>query len=136
MGAHAKNWKNKSLGISFLGSFSSTWFPSVRISLLGPQGTRKFTAALGSTTVGHWAGAQGQEREGEGERGEANVCVEAGRRITKHNGGGETLTWPIKNVARECLFTQATFTSPEQQRGARGGCEINRGLLVSCRNSP
>lgn len=38
MGAHAKNWKNKSLGISFLGSFSSTWFPSVRISLLGPQG--------------------------------------------------------------------------------------------------
>ncbi|XP_043357602.1 peptidoglycan-recognition protein SC2-like [Dermochelys coriacea] len=37
-GAHAKNWNDKSLGTSFLGSISNTWVPSVQISLLGPQG--------------------------------------------------------------------------------------------------
>uniref|UniRef100_A0A674JCU8 Peptidoglycan-recognition protein SC2-like n=1 Tax=Terrapene triunguis TaxID=2587831 RepID=A0A674JCU8_9SAUR len=40
VGAHAKNWNYKSLGFSFLGNFSSTWVPSVRISLLGLPGAR------------------------------------------------------------------------------------------------
>ncbi|CAM4701522.1 unnamed protein product, partial [Caretta caretta] len=36
--AHARNWSHKSLGISFMGSFSNTWVPSVQISLLGLPG--------------------------------------------------------------------------------------------------
>ncbi|XP_065277171.1 peptidoglycan-recognition protein SC2-like [Emys orbicularis] len=42
VGAHASGWNDRSLGLAFLGTFSSMWVPSVRISLLGPEGSWEF----------------------------------------------------------------------------------------------